>query len=155
MNTRSFFTSAFVAGIVIGFLGNLPVLNFVNCLCCVWAWLGGALAVVLYQRSQGGQPTPTPGQGAGLGAAAGLVGALVGAVVFVLTSAVSFPLMDDLARNLEIEGDLPFQTWGVWEAIAMTFFFLLVNGVLYPVFGALGGVIAASLSRAPRATGVA
>jgi hypothetical protein len=82
MNTRSALWAVLIAGVVMALLGNLPLLNLVNCILCLWAWLGGALAVFVYRRFQRGQPGPTAGQGAGLGALSGLVGALTGAAVY-------------------------------------------------------------------------
>ena len=144
MNTRSFLLSALIAGAVLGTLANLPFLNFVNCLLCLWVWLGGIFAVFLYRRFQHGERGLTAGQGAGLGAVAGVIGALVGVVVYALTSFITMPLMNSLARSLQIEGDLPFQS-GIWGTVATATFFLIVNLVLYPIFGAIGGLIASSV----------
>ena len=150
MNSRSFLLSTLIAGVVIGFLGNLPVLNLINCALCIWVWIGGILAVLLYRRFQHGGPGPSIGQGAGLGALSGLIGALVGAVVFVVTSPLSIPLFNNLARGLQIEGDFSFRGGGFWQIIGTAFIFLILDAVLYPIFGALGGVIAASLTRESR-----
>jgi hypothetical protein len=145
MNTRSFTLAVIIAGVVMGLLGNLPILNLINCLLCLWVWLSGALAVILYRRFQHGQPGPTGGQGAGLGAVAGLIGALVGFGVFVLTSFITTPIMESLARSLRVEGDMPFSSSGPWGAIGGAVFFLILNIVLYPLFGALGGLITANM----------
>jgi hypothetical protein len=151
MNTRSFLLSTLIAGVVIGFLANLPVLNLINCALCIWVWIGGILAVLLYRRFQHGGPGPSVGQGAGLGALSGLIGALVGAAVFTVTSPLSIPLFNNLAREMGVTGDLPFRS-GSFGAIASTaFIFLILDAVLYPFFGALGGLITASLTRESRA----
>ncbi len=148
MNTRAFLLAVLIAGVVIGFLGNLPILNLINCALCVWVWLGGALAVLLYRRLQHGRPTTvTTGQGAGLGALAGLIGAVIGVFVFLVTSPLSIPLMNALALNLGVQGDMPFRSSTIGEIVATAFIFLVVDAVLYPLFGALGGVIAAALTK--------
>ncbi len=148
MNTRAFLLAVLIAGVVIGFLGNLPILNLINCALCVWVWLGGALAVLLYRRLQQGRPTTvTTGQGAGLGALAGLIGAVIGVFVFLVTSPLSIPLMNALALNLGVQGDMPFRSSTIGEIVATAFIFLVVDAVLYPLFGALGGVIAAALTK--------
>jgi hypothetical protein len=154
MNTRSFLLSTLIAGVVIGLLGNLPVLNLINCALCIWVWIGGILAVFLYRRFQHGQPGPSVAQRAGLGALSGLIGALVGVVVFLVTSPLSISLFYNLARGFwEMGGgDFPFSRGTDFGGIVTTaFVFLVFDAVFYPLFGALGGVIAASLTKEPRA----
>lgn len=150
MNTRSLLLSALIAGVVIGLLGNLPLLNLVNCILCIWAWAGGSLAVFLYRRFQPGEPGLTTAQGVWLGALSGLFGALVGAVVFIITSSLSIPLMNSLARALQIQGDTVFSSGGIGEVLITTLIFLVFNLVFYPLFGALGAVITISLVNRPR-----
>jgi len=145
MNTRSFLLSALIGGAVIGVLANLPLLNLINCFLCIWVWLGGIFTVYLYQRFQKGGPSITAGQGAGLGAVAGLIGAFVGVIVYALTSFISMPIFTSLARFFEVEGDLPFQSGGLWGVFISAFFFFTFDAVLYPLFGALSGLIGASL----------
>ena len=151
MNTRSLVLTVLIAGVVIGVLANLPVLNLINCALCIWVWLGGALAVFMYRRFQRGQPGPTPAQGAGLGALSGLVGDLVGAVVFMVTSPISIPIFNGLARSFQVEGDLPFRSSTVWDLVSTAFMFLVIDAVLYPLFGALSGMITANLTKETRA----
>ena len=149
MNTRSLVLTVLIAGTVIGVLANLPVLNLINCALCIWVWLGGSLAVFIYRRLQHGQPMLSASQGAGLGALAGLVGAFIGAVVFLVTSPLSIPIFNGLARSLQIEGDLPFRSNTMGDLVGTAFVFLVVDAVLYPLFGALSGMITASLTRSP------
>lgn len=145
MNTRSFLLSALIAGLVMGLLANLPLLNLINCFLCVWIWVGAIFAVFLYRRFNASDPDLTVGQGAGLGAVAGLIAAVFGAVVFAITSTLSVPLFNSLARALQIEGDMPFGQGGFWAIAAQVIFFLILDLVLYPIFGAVGGLIGTSL----------
>ncbi len=145
MDTRARWTAIGIAGVAMALLGNLPLVNFFNCILCMWVWLGGALAVILYRRAQPGQAL-TAGQGAGLGALAGLVGALVGFVVYYLTASVSAPLMDGLAKALNINLPTPISAQDPSSAIGGALFFLAVDLILYPGFGALGGLIAANMN---------
>jgi ABC-type Co2+ transport system permease subunit len=147
MNTRSVILTVLIAGVVIGVLGNLPVLNLINCALCIWVWVGGSLAVFLYRRFQGGKASLSVGQGAGLGALSGLVGAVVGSIVYLVTSPISVPLFNSLARALHYEGDLPFRSSTLWDYVSSAFIFLVIDAVLYPLFGALGGLITASLTK--------
>jgi hypothetical protein len=151
MNTRSLILSVLIAGVVMALLGNLPVVNLVNCILCLWVWLGGALAVVLYRGFQRGQPAATPGQGAGLGALSGLVGAVLGAGAFILASPLTTPVMNEVARALNIQGS-PLMGGGPGTpTVAQASIFLVIDVVLYPIFGALGGLITASVTRRPAA----
>ena len=148
MNKRSLLLSALIAGAVLGTLGNLPLLNFINCFLCVWVWLGGILAVYLYnryerKRKQSAEASATPGQGAGVGALAGVFGAFIGSVVYALTSWISMPLMQSLARSLEV--DIPAQGSGFVGALIGATIFFFINIVLYPLFGAIGGLLGAGV----------
>jgi hypothetical protein len=148
MNSRSFVLSTLIAGVVMGVLANLPLLNFLNCILCLWIWVGGILGVFLYKQFQHGESALTPGQGAGLGALAGLIGVVVGLVVYAATSFISMPMMAALARYLRVQGDLPFNQVGPWAMISTAIFFTLVNMVAYPAFGALSGFVGGSLIQA-------
>ena len=144
MNTRSVWIAILIAGAAVGILGSLPVLNLVNCVLCIWVWLGGALAVYAYRRLQGGQENPTVKQGAGLGALTGLVGALIGAIVFAIGSSLTVPIMNKLADLLDM-GDQLFGSMGSGSVLGSTLVFLVIDLILYPAFGAIGGAITASL----------
>jgi hypothetical protein len=147
MNSRSFLLSTLIAGLLIGIFGNLPLLNLINCFLCLWVWIGGILAVVFYRQFQQGRADLTVAQGAGLGALAGLIGAVVGAVVFAVTSRLSFPIFDALSRFFEFGSDFALPGAGFWEIVTTTLVFLVIDGILYPIFGALGGMIGASILR--------
>ena len=149
MNTRAFWLSTLIAGVAIAIFGNLPVLNLINCAICIWVWLGGALSVALYRRFQGGKPVISAGQGAGLGALSGLIGAVLGAGVFFITSSLSVPMFNALARTLQVENEVYFQN-GILENVGAAFIFLVIDAILYPLFGALGALIAAAFTREPQ-----
>lgn len=148
MNMRSFWLSALIAGAVLGLLGNLPVLNLINCVLCVFVWLGGALAVYLYRRYEKGVMILSTGQAAGLGAVAGVIGALVGALVFMITSSISAPIFNALAQFVQYQGAPPFRS-GIGGLLISTTFFFCLDVILYPIFGALGAMIGASMMKKP------
>ena len=145
MNTRSFVLSSLIAGLVIGLLGSLPLLNLVNCLLCIWVWVGGLLAVYVYRRFEGGRSGLSQAQAAGLGALSGLIGAVIGMLVFLVTGWLSAPLFEGLARALQVEGDLPFGAGGFEDSLMTALIFLVLDGVLYPIFGVLGALIGVRL----------
>jgi preprotein translocase subunit YajC len=145
MNTRSLLLSALIAGALMGTLANLPVLNFFNCFLCMWIWLGGIFAIYLYNRyernrTQTAEASASVGQGAGIGAVAGLIGVVVGAVVFAVTSFITTPIMAQLATLLDI--DMGGQQL---EFLPLFGVFLCTNIFLYPIFGAVGGLLGAGV----------
>lgn len=142
MNTRSFILSALIAGALTGLLGNLPLLNLVNCFFCIFVWLGGALAVWLYKRYQAGGPGLTPLQGAGLGALTGIIGAVVGAIVYAIAAPLTNSVMNSIYALFARDGAVPFQSG---NTLISTFFFLVIDLVLYAIFGALSGWIVTTL----------
>ena len=146
MNSRSFILSALIAGAAIGIVANLPILNIINCFLCIFVWAGGVLAVFLYRGFQHGGPGLTVGQGAGLGALSGLFGAFVGICVNSVTNAISAPMLTNFMRMLNIQGDLPFRSGDLGAIVASTFFFFIFDVISYPIFGALAGLITASLT---------
>jgi hypothetical protein len=46
---------AIIGGLVVGLLSAIPVVNFVNICCCLWAILGGLIASKIYINAS---PTP-------------------------------------------------------------------------------------------------
>jgi hypothetical protein len=145
MNTRSFLLSALLAGLFIALFGNIPVINLVNCILCLWVWLGGALAVYLYQRFQRGGAGLSGGQGALLGAVSGLVGAVIGLPLYLVFSSVLNKLFSQLIDILQIQGGNPFRTGTGTSILVQGLIWFFFNLVLYAIFGAVSGLITASL----------
>ncbi len=143
MNSKSALYSILIGGAVMGVLGNLPVLNLFNCILCIWVWAGGALAVILYRRYEKLTTGPSGGRGAGLGALAGVAGAVIGALVYLPTAAISGPIMDSVFKALNMNVPMPQQ--GAGSLIGATLIWFLIDIVLYPGFGALSGLVTASL----------
>lgn len=144
MNQRSMFLTALIAGAVIGILGNLPILNLVNCILCLWVWVGGALSVFIYRRFQPAQAPLTGAQGAMLGAASGVVGAVVGLVVYLITAPLINAVLESVMRSLQAEGQVPLQSTGT---VLQAFIWFAIDLVLYTGFGALSGLITANMAR--------
>jgi hypothetical protein len=44
-----------------------------------------------------------------------------------------------------VEGDIPIGQGGFWAIAAQVIFFLILDLVLYPIFGAIGGLIGSAL----------
>jgi len=144
MNTRAFLLSALIAGAIVAVLGNVPVVNFINCILCAWVWGGGILAVFLYQRFEKTAPLLSVGQGAGLGAATGLVGALIGGVVSAIFNALFSAI--NLASYLNsVSQSSPEVAQFLSMLISKSLVILCINLFLYTAFGVIGGLIATAV----------
>jgi hypothetical protein len=145
MNTRAFLLSALIAGVVMALLGQIPIINILNCVLCMWVWGSGILAIFLYRRFEPANPILSIGQGAGVGAVAGVVGAIIGAILSAIFKSAGWGALLSLAKAIAgPSADLDpianlITTGGFW------FISLGIDLVLYAFFGAVGGIIATAL----------
>jgi hypothetical protein len=140
---------ALLAGVAIGVLSSLPVVNLANLCCCAWVLFGGALASYLMQQNH---PAPiTAGDGATVGLLAGVVGAVAGTLISIPISVAMGPFQADMVeRVLQSARDMPPEARDILEnmqtgpAIGVGLFFsflaMLVAGCF---FGLIGGLLGA------------
>lgn len=141
LQNRSVWMTALIAGALMGVLSSIPGVSLVNCLLCGWLWLGGIFAVWYYKRSYAG--IVTPGDGALLGAAAGLIGAVVGTILgAVIGASATMAQLTQAGEMLGETGDAVIALMAGGVGTVIMFFF---NLVFYVGFGALGGLIGASM----------
>jgi len=146
MNTRSFLLAALLGGLIMAVLSNFPILNLVNCLLCAWVWVSGILAVYLYRRFEAANPALSIGQGLALGAVAGLIGAVIGAIIGAIFGGLGLAAISSAVRNLPGYDPSTMDTFANMIAGGgFSFFALCFNGVLYALFGAIGGLIGTAL----------
>jgi len=143
MNIRSLLIASGIAGVVMGVLGNLPIIGLLNCLLCAWVWGSAMFAVWLYRRNEKGALV-TMGQGAVIGLVAGLIGAVVGAIVSAVVGSASAAV---IAPMLSQVGDP--DTRQMIEALGagggFSIIQLLISLLLNSVIGAIGGLLGAAL----------
>jgi len=145
MDNKNLFISGLVGAAVMVVLSNVPILSLINCLLCAGIWLGGMAAVWFYRRQTG--QLVTAGQGALLGVVAGLIGAVVSSIVSATLGASALQSVIEADPTGQMAGTLgSFVGSGASLIIS-----LLFNIILYPLFGAIGGAILASLGR-PKAS---
>jgi len=148
---------ALLAGVAIGVLSALPVINFVNLCCCAWVVAGGALASNLMQQNH---PAPiNAGDGAIVGLMAGAIGALVGTVLSVPVAMMMGPFqMQMMERVLQGAQDMPPEVRSILEqmqggmggaaAMGIGFVFSLFFSLFfYSIFGLFGGLLGALIFR--------
>jgi hypothetical protein len=145
----SLITPALVGGAAAGVLSGIPVFQ---CLCCLWIIGGAVLSTYLLARQT---PNPvTPGDGALVGAFTGVFAAAASAVVSLPFTRVQLAFLKkfferfqeyipagsrpeglDRLLNIEVRG----------FSLPAFLFNLVVLSLIFAAFGALGGVIGASL----------
>ncbi len=145
MDNKNMFISALVGAAVMVVLSNVPILSLINCLLCAGIWLGGMAAVWFYRRQTG--QFVTAGQGAVIGVVAGLIGAIISSIISAAFGADALQSVIDADPTGQMAGTL-----GGFVGGGTTFIIsFLVNIIIYPLFGAIGGAIFASLGK-PKAT---
>lgn len=141
MDNKNLFISALVGAAVMVALSNIPILSLINCLLCAGIWLGGMAAVWFYRRQTG--MLVTAGQGAVLGVVAGLIGAVVSSIISSVFGADALQSAIEADPTGQVSSLLGgFVGGGVTFIISFIF-----NIILYPLFGAIGGAIFASLGK--------
>ncbi len=121
---------AIAGGVVAGIATSIPIIKWLNVLCCLWFIIGGAIAAWMLIKSIG-KIKLTDGAivGALSGIIAGIIAAVIGTIFGIAGSIVNFPGSSGIGIEV-ISG--------------------IIGVFIYPifgvVFGAIGGVIVAKLS---------
>lgn len=144
---RGMFIPALVGGGVAGVLMAIPL---VNCLCCLWIIGGAMLASYLLARNS--TVSLTSGDGAIVGVFAGIIAAVVDSVVSLPFQALNQRFLQRFMEQLsQFAEDMP-SGWEKWlemgtGRISPAWFLLglVISMAVFAAFGALGGVIGASL----------
>jgi uncharacterized membrane protein YeaQ/YmgE (transglycosylase-associated protein family) len=143
---------ALLAGLLIGVLSALPVVNVGNCCCCLWVVLGGLLATYLAQQAQ---PGPIETSSAIVtGILAGIIGAIVAVIIELALSPLIGPyqmemmrrMMDYAGSNIPPEArtqieDAINQSQGAGMGAASKLFGLVISVPIYIVFSMLGSLL--------------
>jgi hypothetical protein len=152
MNQEGIFKPALIAGVLVGFLSAMPVLQTFNCLCCAWVIGGGMLAAHLYVR--GASTAVSLGTGVFLGLLTGAIGAVVDTLFTIPIHLALRPLgmgfTEQMRQAIDQLPNLPPETrdavlrfladgrgLGFVIIVMMGFFKLLV----YSAVGMLGGAL--------------
>ncbi|MGE0705231.1 MAG: hypothetical protein AB7F99_05215 [Vicinamibacterales bacterium] len=143
---------AVIGGLVIGVLSALPLFAAANICCCLWVVTGGLVASYLLQQDRAEPIALT--DGALVGLLAGLVGSGVYLVLSIPITMAIAPFQREFAEQLINSGTLPpeFRDYfadaiGGSLGIAISFFFMLISGI---IFATLGGLLGAAIFRKPQ-----
>jgi hypothetical protein len=149
MDNQRILSAGFVGGLVAGALNSIPILNFINCFCCAGIMLGGAVALVYYDRSFTIREYINPAVAVTVGISAGLFGAFIALgidyIIYINFGHWEIEFMYDILDAMdevppaieemlyELEQEL--QAGFIWGSI------LFRNLILMPIFCLIGAVI--------------
>lgn len=146
MNTRFLLICAAISGTLAALLTVTPIASLVNCLVCGWLWIAGIAAVWLYRENSG--ESVTNQGGIVLGLVSGLFGAAVATILSLVTGlGASSPIPAEQMAQLEeqLGADATALIQMISSPNTSFVIVLLLNMVVYPLFGMLGGLIGASI----------
>ncbi len=141
------FQPALIGGIAAGVLTAVP---FVNCFCCLWIIGGAVLSAYLYNRRS--SVSLTPGDGAVLGVLTGIGAAVTDSIISLPFESMNREFIRRFMNQFsEFVEEMP-AGWERWldqragpTSPAWFLLGLLSSAVIYAAFGALGGLIGASI----------
>jgi hypothetical protein len=150
------FIPALYGGIIMGVLSAVPILNFVNCLCCAGTMLGGFMAVYFYKKQLTAEmDAMTNSDGLGLGAFAGLFGAIastiLGGLIFLIVGDIASEMVLRILNSSGVLNNMPPESRAQMEQQMAQRGFSIVsvvaNFIICPLFGLLGGLIGYAVFR--------
>jgi len=149
MENQKIIMAGLIGGIVTGALNSIPLLNFINCFCCLGIMLGGSVALFYYDRSFLMNDYISPALAITLGITSGLIGAFVSLfidwIIYLNFGHWELEFMRNVMDNMdevpqvldeifyELEDELKYGF--IWGSI------LLRNLLLMPVFCLIGSLI--------------
>lgn len=147
MNKESYLKAALIGGCVAGFLSVIPIVNWLNIICCLWVIIGGVVAVYILTTSV--TAPITYGDGAVVGLLAGVIAGVICGVISLLIRIAGFGVglayLERFAHRFpqfeQYLGMARTATIGAGMIIAWLFFSIII----YAIFGTLGGVIGTAI----------
>ena len=155
MNQQDQSKAFLIGGLIVGVLSVIPLVNAGNVCCCLWAWIGGAVAAnILIKNSS--QPV-TISEGARIGLLAGGLGAFIRVFIGLPIELVTLPwqlrLADKFAQesnNARLQEILKpvleqFETQGVGQQILGMLPGTIIGAVVLLGFTVLGAIVGVKL----------
>lgn len=134
-NKEHYLVPVLVGGVLAGVLSSVPIVAVVNCLFCAWMLLGAGLAVKLVQDKA---KNVQMGEAALIGA---LAGAVCAGVCFVIQAGINIAMGPSTVIPPQLESQLPPAMRGGGSLAMILAISCVVLFVIYPLFGALGGLL--------------
>lgn len=133
-------------GLLGGVLSIIPIVQFGNCLCCLWIILAGGLAVFILKRYYNIKGKISTGNALITGGSTGFVASFITLLPVMLFPDQVYSIVDEALRSPEFQE--AFQDAGV--SVDASFFVVLAAVILiiaYSLFGALGGIISNEITK--------
>ena len=158
---------ALISGGVIGAVSAIPGISLINCCCCAGVWLGGLLAMYLYQKEFTPEMPPLESSDAlMLGLMAGVLGAFVATALNLIILVTFGPIEQELVKSIfgkvlermAEQGSIPNDMvdslttqldQSISESGRMSNIFggLFITLIIYPIFTILGALLGFSIFR--------
>lgn len=148
------FRPSLFGGVIMGVLSVIPMVSSLNCVCCAWVLLGGALSVFFYSKDVTPSMSPlTNGDAVQLGALSGLFGAIVAGILSFFSMVVfQFNTMNvdqwnEMMEKVPAESQAILESlqWIVTSPALLAVIAFVAYLVIFPIFGLLGGLIGFAL----------
>lgn len=160
-STPNVWMPALIGGAVFGIAGAIPILNFLNCLCCSLVIGSGFLAAFLYSKDC--RKTNTPfggGGGAKVGALSGIFYTIFGSIVQWVLSLMTGAVFDleEAIEQIENNPQIPAETADtmirILESLEGSGMLILlpISLVIALIFATLGGLIGGAVFKVEPAT---
>jgi hypothetical protein len=135
-----------------GVLSSIPLVSFLNVVCCLWVQAGGGLATWLLNKQRPGGLKY--GDGAFGGVFSGLIGAFVATLISIPIQIIAFTperIAQIQAQFGQIQGmppafrDAMLQWLTPGFSLTRTLFTLVFYMILYGLFGMIGGILTVAI----------
>jgi hypothetical protein len=137
-NKEHYLVPVLIGGAVAGVLSSIPFVSALNCIFCLWMLVGAALAVMLVQNMT---HSVQIGEAAAIGALAGVVCALItGAFSAAMVAISGAPAIPAAAQ-----GQMRELFEGGGSIVLLIGATCMMQLIIYPLFGALGGLIGGAI----------
>ena len=159
MEQPSKFTPVIISSAVIIVISLFPFLNFINLLCCAGVIIGGAAGTAYYNNQL--KKTGTQIQykdGVAIGILSGVLSALIVVIgTTIMTILVKQNPIPELFQMFDLQGiTIPPEAEQFMQkisdeyskqgfSITLTIITLVVNLIAYPIFSAVGGLLAVAI----------
>ena len=159
MNQPSKFTPVLISSAVIIIISLFPFLNFINLLCCAGVIIGGAAGTAYYNNQLKKAGTQIQYKdGVAIGILSGVLSALIVVIgTTIMTMLVKQNPIPELYQMLDMQGiNIPPDVDKFLQQISdeyakrgfsftLTVITLVVDLITYPVFSAIGGMLAVAI----------